>query len=66
MSLVTAGGVWTTVDGSAAVRHGAAGTTSGGGAVLNIPVDNHELVYGRWEDDIIWDSEVIYIIAVEV
>ena len=62
--------MWTTVDGgsaAAALRytgHGA-GTAGGGGAVLNIPVDNHELVYGRWEDDIIWDSEVITIIMYE-
>jgi transcription initiation factor TFIID subunit 1 len=22
------------------------------------PVDNQELIYGKWEDKIIWDSEV--------
>ena len=60
--------MWTTVDGSATVRHGGTpGTGSGGGgAVLNIAVDNHDLVYERWEDDIIWDSEVIYTITEEV
>ena len=64
------GGMWTTVEGGAALRHssmshGAAATSGGGGgtgrgaAVLPLPVDNHELVYGRWEDNIIWDSEVM-------
>lgn len=24
------------------------------------PVDNQELIYGRWEDKIIWDSKVNY------
>lgn len=23
------------------------------------PIDNYELIYGRWEDDIIWDAQVI-------
>ena len=22
------------------------------------PIDNHDLIYKQWEDDIIWDSEV--------
>jgi transcription initiation factor TFIID subunit 1 len=26
------------------------------------PVDNQELIYGKWEDKIIWDSEVSLIL----
>lgn len=25
------------------------------------PVENKELVYGRWEDKIIWDDQVIFL-----
>lgn len=25
------------------------------------PVDNQELIYGKWEDKIIWDSEVTFL-----
>lgn len=24
------------------------------------PIENQELIYGNWEDDIIWDAEVCY------
>ena len=31
----------------------------GGGVSYSVfPVDNYDIIYKRWEDDIIWDSEV--------
>ena len=51
------GGFWTTVD--TTMKHTTTTTSSSSGLPVSIfPIDNPDLLYHRWEDDIIWDSEV--------
>ena len=61
LSIISLGGFWTTVD--MPLKHipptAAIVPPSNGGLTSSIfPIDNPDLVYKRWEDDIIWDSEV--------
>ena len=48
------GGVWTSDS-----AHSLARQSSSDHASSLFPVNNPALVHGRWEDDIIWDSEAV-------
>lgn len=48
------GGVWTTESAHSLSRQSSSDHTSS-----LFPINNPALVYGRWEDDIIWDTEAV-------
>lgn len=48
------GGVWTTES-----PHSLSRQSTGSHTSSLFPVNNPALVYGRWEDDIIWDTEAV-------
>ena len=45
-------------DGSGTVGSGGGGGSSGPTHSM-FPIENYDLIYKRWEDDIIWDSDAV-------
>ena len=64
LSVSGAGGVWSTASDSSPFLTRQLSQSSEGGVASSahhavFPVQNYDLIYKRWEDDIIWDSEAV-------
>ena len=53
------GGIWRTLGESVSRHHGNTEATPTSSAHSMFPIENYELVYNRWEDHVIWDSDAV-------